>query len=550
MIAQHLVDHLLGLIQMTALGLIVDILHRWIIVRKHGRRERDRGRQHQQRNAIPGHEKPPGFKLVIEDTIWAKVYSSTGVTAARIDRIAIVGAGFCGTLLATLLLRHGGDRQRDILLIGRETAVGRGVAYATRDIDYLLNVPAGRLSADAGDPLQFLRFAQARDPSADAEDFLPRSWYGDYLEQGLKDALRAVGPAARFAIRQDNVTAVRQVRGDARSATPGVELDLASGTQVRADAVVLALGNAPPAQLAVARELQGSDRYCGDPWRLPAHFAALDSVLILGNGLTMADVALRLSADPEHMPTLLTLSRRGLLPQLQTPFRPAAVQGDGAALLAGSPSVRRLFAACRAMARDVEQLGGDWREVVTFVRHLAPALWARLPEAEQRRFLRHVQCHWDVHRHRMPPALGARLAALRRAGTLKVNAGRIESLALEQGRVRVRWRPRGHGAVVDAQVDAVVNATGSNYAIERSTDPLVVSLLADGTICADALKLGLRTDAQRAVIGADGRSRQRLFYLGPLLRARYWEATAVTELRDHAIDLAGHLLGGSLPDGS
>jgi hypothetical protein len=33
-----------------------------------------------------------------------------------------------------------------------------------------------------------------------------------------------------------------------------------------------------------------------------------------------------------------------------------------------------------------------------------------------------------------------------------------------------------------------------------------------------------------------------LFYLGPMLRATHWEATAATELRDHAARLAAHLL--------
>jgi hypothetical protein len=32
-----------------------------------------------------------------------------------------------------------------------------------------------------------------------------------------------------------------------------------------------------------------------------------------------------------------------------------------------------------------------------------------------------------------------------------------------------------------------------------------------------------------------------LFYLGPMLRAGHWEATAATELRNHADQLARHL---------
>ena len=94
------------------------------------------------------------------------------------NTIAIVGGGFCGTVLAANLLRSPPAAATDIVLIERGGEMGRGVAYAERDFPYLLNVPAARLSADSGDPLQFLRFAQRHLPHADGEDFLPRALYG------------------------------------------------------------------------------------------------------------------------------------------------------------------------------------------------------------------------------------------------------------------------------------------------------------------------------------------------------------------------------------
>jgi uncharacterized NAD(P)/FAD-binding protein YdhS len=78
------------------------------------------------------------------------------------NTIAIVGAGFSGTVLAANLLRRPLSNATDVVLIERGPAMGRGVAYADREFPYLLNVPAARLSADSRDPLQFLRFAQRR----------------------------------------------------------------------------------------------------------------------------------------------------------------------------------------------------------------------------------------------------------------------------------------------------------------------------------------------------------------------------------------------------
>ncbi len=56
----------------------------------------------------------------------------------------------------------------------------------------------------------------------------------------------------------------------------------------------------------------------------------------------------------------------------------------------------------------------------------------------------------------------------------------------------------------------------------------------------------LRTTAAGEVVGADGRVVQGLYYIGPWLRARDWETTAVPELRGHAQRLAERLAGTAL----
>jgi uncharacterized NAD(P)/FAD-binding protein YdhS len=89
----------------------------------------------------------------------------------------------------------------------------------------------------------------------------------------------------------------------------------------------------------------------------------------------------------------------------------------------------------------------------------------------------------------------------------------------------------------------VVNATGPNYAIERSEDPILKSLRETGLVSADALNLGIRTGRFGACVSAQGVASQHLYYLGPMLRADHWDATAAAELRDHAERLASHLVG-------
>lgn len=449
--------------------------------------------------------------------------------------IVIVGAGFSGTVLAANLLRRPPSGATDIVLIERGAEMGRGVAYAAREFPYLLNVPAGRLSADSHEPEQFLRYAQRRLAKAGSEDFLPRAVYGDYLQDVLLEAERAAPPPARL-MRQFG-----EVRRIARRGEQALTVEFANGAAIAADRVILALGNPPSPLPPWAADVRNHPAYRHDPWDLPKTLTAQHSVLIVGNGLTMADAALALSHDPGCAPMLHTISRRGLIPLAQTPFRPLAVQGDGEALLACAHSIRRVLSTSRALAREVESLGGDWREVVTFIRNWAPALWGRLPEAERRRFVRHLQGYWDVHRHRLPPNLSERIAHLRGGGKLQVNAGRILDVAALGGRLRVLWRPRGRETTATLWADLVINATGPDYALNRSSDPLINSLRATGLVLEDALHLGLRTGRHGACVDAQGNASERVFYLGPMLRADHWETTAATELRDHAERLAAHL---------
>ena len=100
--------------------------------------------------------------------------------------IAIVGAGFSGTALAARLLQSATDPLR-ILLIERGADIGRGLAYARADYPYPLNVrPAGMSATE--DALHFQRYVRRHHPGLDADGFLPRELYGDYLQWMLNDA--------------------------------------------------------------------------------------------------------------------------------------------------------------------------------------------------------------------------------------------------------------------------------------------------------------------------------------------------------------------------
>jgi uncharacterized NAD(P)/FAD-binding protein YdhS len=447
-----------------------------------------------------------------------------------------VGAGFSGTVVAINLLQQPSAEAVRVLLVDRAPA-GRGVAYAEREYPYLLNVPAGRMSADSSDPLDFLKFALTRVPGATAEDFLPRSLYGEYLQSRLRAAESNCAPGVRLERASGTATSLQCLNNGQRY---GVQL--AGGRSLVADDVVLALGNPPSQALPGSADLLGSSSYVADPWGAPVQFRAGERVLVVGTGLTMADVVIAGASAAQRDVQVFAISRHGLVPPSQTPLKHGQVQVETRRLIeAATFSTRALFRAVRELVDDMARGGGDWREVINHIRNLAPQLWQRMPLRERQRFLRHLRPYWDIHRHRLPRQTLAELDRLRHEQKLSVQAGRIVSLERTAEQVRVTWRPRGAHAPATLLVDRVINCTGPNYDPRHSRDPLMVSLLTQGLAVSDPLGLGLRTSAFGAVLDAQGRCSRGLYYVGPMLRPDHWESTAVPELREHAARLASHL---------
>ena len=457
--------------------------------------------------------------------------------------IAVVGAGFSGAILVAHLLRRSRGGLR-IHLINKSGRLARGVAYGTRSSRHVLNVPAGRMSAFAEDENDFLRFAQRRDPAIQGGTFVPRHLYGDYLEHILLSAQSASARGTVLAHVADEALSVEET-------ADGALVRLAHGAPLAVDRVVIAAGNYTPTPppLADARYLE-DPRFIADPWKP----TALDSVVgdqplaIIGTGLTMIDVALDLAARG-HTGSMTAISRRGLLPQ---PHRhgtsPPSYGHLPPDLVATEPSASNYLRAIRRHTRRLAKEGIDWREVVASLRPVTPRLWRALPDEEKARFLRHLRPYWEVHRHRVAPELWSALQELMASGQLEVVAGRLTRIASGSESIDVSLRRR-NGALETLHVAAVINCTGPESDVRRLKDPLIHDLLARGLAMCDAAGLGIRVDEQYRVIRSDHKSSPVLSLTGPLLKAEFWEATAVPELRVHAARLAERL-GSELADDS
>ncbi|MCP1625662.1 FAD/NAD(P)-binding protein [Pseudomonas nitroreducens] len=451
------------------------------------------------------------------------------------EHIAIIGSGFCGTALAIQLLRHARGPLR-LSLINRSGRLARGLAYGTRSASHILNVPAERMSLFPDQPSDFLEFARKQLPEAKPGDFLPRRFYGDYLQDRLGHAIAEAAPGVRFSSLCQQVLELTD-KGD------HLQLLLDDGQPLESARVVIATGNFAPATPAPLKALESDPRYLRDPWTPGAleGIPADADILLLGAGLTMYDMALALQ-DQGHRGPLLALSRRALLPQAHRdnashphlPELPEAFLQD--------MGLNQRLRSLRQLIRQAAEDGHDWRDVIAALRPVTPQLWQALDDRERSRFLRHLQPYWDVHRHRAAPPVARRINDLRDSGQLRVQAGRVLTASAAQNGIELDVRLRGAKQSQQQRFDYLINCTGPCTNLRTVNEPLLGRLLEHGVIRQDRQGLGLDTDSGFRLLNVGGEPNPNLYLLSPMLRARHWEATAVPELRNHAAHLAQLLL--------
>lgn len=462
--------------------------------------------------------------------------SMTEMRSLPAPTIAIVGAGFSGTLCAVNLLRVSRQRPLHILLIEKNSRHGRGLAYRTWDDNLVLNVPAGNMSALADEPTHFVQYCQSIDPAFNSGSFVSRRIYGDYLEWALQQEIDA-HPEVVFTRRHADVHAIR---GDGKK---GFGIEFADGASVVAQRVVLALGHFAPQNPGHFKDFYRSRFYVGNPW----DFSALDKagdgkpIALLGAAHTALDVLFRLTSQSDARKVYL-ISRRGLplQPHRQHPQSPP-VSGFPSFFENLQPTMRNYVRALRQRAKEHMEKGGDWRDVINSLRAHTGDIWQRMSLQERKRFLLHVVPYWDIHRHRLAPVAHLRLQQMIKSGQVEAIAGYVQGYDIDADVVNIAIRERGSdssGKLRHMQVGHVINCTGPNYDIRTVDMPLIVQLRDEGYLRQDALKLGFDVNEQYQVLDAQGQAAQGLYYIGPMLKARYWEAIAVPELRVHARRLA------------
>lgn len=433
-------------------------------------------------------------------------------------KVVIVGGGASGLLVALWFMRTG-THADTVVIIDDAQHVGEGAAYARLNDNYLLNVRAVGMSAYIDNLAHFVDWLRNAKDYHDAEGFVPRHWYAEYLRYEL--AIQVQQSDVQLVIHRGVVQHIDR--------TSHV-VTCADGKRYDADAVVMAIGNLAP-QNPVRRWTTTPKRMVN--WRdfRPDLVESGDTVIIVGTGLTMVDQLIALHGAG-HYGQIIAISRHGYLPNPHVARQSYAcpVTVDDAAL-----PLSVFMRTMRIAIRHAQDAGVPWQAVIDSVRPHTQEIWRRWDSRTQQRFMRHVRPIWDVHRHRMAPEISLRVNQMITAGQLHVIAGRIEG-----------YEESHHGVQIDVCTQAerqsirgaiVINCTGpaSDYVVDAV--PVVQSLALQGAVIRHENGLGLLVNNVGQLVNASGEVEPWLWCIGQMRKGVDWECTAIPDIRVHAHQL-------------
>ncbi len=428
--------------------------------------------------------------------------------------IAIIGGGCTGAALA-LHLAAALPACR-LLIFEPRPVIGPGLAYSTADPAHRLNAPAQRMSLYPDDPAHFQTWIAATkacldDPDAALPDgrlFPRRAIFGAYAAAQLAPLLES-GRLIHHRQTAENLTWQY-----------GAWTITTAHATLRANTVILATGNTPPAIPAALAPITAAPNFIRDPLR-PGALAGITPkarLLILGTGLTMADIAASLD-QAGHTGPIQAISRRGQSPRPQSAL-PCAPLGDFSSTPVTALALIRHVRAAVAAAGEK-----PWQAVFDAVRLQAQTIWQALPVAERCRLIRHARPFWDCHRHRLPPATFFVLRRRLDCQSLTITAGFITASAPAGGKIAVTLRRRGEQQARRSLFDSVILAAGPGGPAEQP-GILLANLLRSGLVRVDSTGLGLTCGAPH------------LYLAGPLTRGTFGEITAIPEITRQAAAIA------------
>ena len=457
-------------------------------------------------------------------------------------KIAIIGCGFSGTMTAVHLINNA-THPFELIMIGDRESFNTGIAYNPYSKKHLLNVIASRMSAFQDKPDHFLNWVSELEIfsgiSSDllANKYLPRYLYGRYLKDIWQQTNQT--PEAqmiRITIKEACIVDIEASEGE-------ITLELSNGETVTAQYCVIASGNHLPRNPDILNtRFFSSPNYFRNSWDINSvrnHDPGFP-VLILGNGLTMADTVMGL-VEHGFDNEIHTLSPHGFT------ILPHSYHGMGYSAITAELHERlSLLELVRIINKHIKlarKEGFTAEPVIDAIRPFTQKLWQNLTLNEKQQFLSRIRYMWESARHRIPFHIHQHIKQLSACGKLLQHAGNLTGISGTGKHVNVRFFDRIQQHEKELLDSGVINCTGPSSDFMQEQGGFLKKGLRKGIFLQDHLKLGIVANpVTLEVHNGKNEPQGNLVAIGSLLKGVLWESTAVKELREQAVTISKHLV--------
>ena len=350
-------------------------------------------------------------------------------------RIAVIGGGFTGAAFAIHAVRAAA-RRLAIEMVEPAARIGRELAYGAVDLAHRINVPSDRMSLFRDDPTYFTRwlFDQGYLPHRESTDALGRR------PSAAQRFRRVCRGSADYAIAQSrHGSSLRRRHSRAITLHPmhsAWRVELSDGSTLAADIVARSLCRNPARSAPLPATCQGSLLIHGRREPLDPIDRG-DRILIVGTGLTMADVVATLGARGHEGP-ITAVSRHGLLPREHGLSSTTLI--SSATRRFREPRSNCFASSGGASANATAQPIGNPSS--TLCAQSAPYPGRRCPSTVAR-VLRRLLPFWEVHRFRISPQAHAAVASRLARNSLAIERAKLVLLDAGQGALAAHLRTPG-----------------------------------------------------------------------------------------------------------
>lgn len=436
--------------------------------------------------------------------------------------LAIVGGGAAAVALIAALAR-GKVRPRKVMVFEKTPAqLATGLAYTERSETHLLNVPASKMGISGESEGEFFAWLQANGHSYSEDAFVPRFLYGRYLREILEKESKGL-PQVDL-IPSEVIDCIEDGSGRTKLIT--------REQSYLSEYVVFALGNHPHRVQSVAQDSTTVGVWDVTPDMLPQK----GTVVILGAGLSALDILFDLQAK-NFQGKIVLVSRTGRLPYSHKKI--AHSWSAAEQLLGDLAQLNSLPEIEKRIRTEISKAPQAWKSIIDSLRPVSPLLWRRITVRERKRFLRHLSRLWEVSRHRCPEEALQLVETLSAQERLEIVPGRaVKIITEESGEKEILLNcgsERPHRTIKNVKL--LVDATGFAAFPSSQSSELLHALVERELLMKDSTGIGVWVGEFGRVMLPEGKVHERHFFMGGLRRGSDFEATAVREIRQQAVDI-------------